>query len=363
MNLHSDVFAISTDGFAGKNAGADGGLEGNFEVLAGDDFFEFLGDFAADTVRFGAMTHNRKGVNLLAGDEEVDTDEVFSAVVGEFVVEAGVARGGRFELVVKVGEEVGHRGFKVNHGAVFKVAEVGLVAAFFVDQAEDGADHLAREDNFAFDPRFANLGNGGLVGEVGGGLDFEFGAVAEGDLVVGTGVGDNEIEVKFAFETFADDVHVKQAEEADAEAEAEDGGALWLKAEGGVGEGELVDGIFEVFVLVVGDGEKASVDEGENILVAGERGGGGIFCEGDSVADFGVAGGFEVGDDVADFAGFEGGFGLHARGESTDFESLAVGVGGHHQDVVAGSKGAREDADVEDDAAVVVEVGVENKGL
>ena len=144
MDFDGDVFTVSADGFAGDDAGADGGLEGDFEVLAGDDLFEFFGDVAADGVGFGAVAHDGEGVVFVAGDEEVHAHEVFGAVVGEFVVEAGVATGDGFELVVEVGEEICHWGFKVNDGAVFDVAQIFLEAAFFYDEVEDGADHFPR---------------------------------------------------------------------------------------------------------------------------------------------------------------------------------------------------------------------------
>lgn len=181
-------------------------------------------------------------------------------------------------------------------------------------------------------------------------------------MVIGGGVGDDEVKIKLAFEALADDVHVKETEEADAEAKTEDGAVFRLEAEGGVGEGETFDGFFKVFVLVVRDGEKAGVDKGENVFVAGEGRSGWGFGEGDGVADFGVASGLEVGDDVADFAGSEGGFGLHVGGEDADLEGDAFFVGGEHFYSGIFVKVAFENADVEDDAAVIVEIRIEDEG-
>ena len=174
MDFDGDVLAVGADGFAGDDFGADGGLEGDFKVLAGDDGFEFFGDFAAEGVGFAAVAHQTEGVNAVAGDQEIKADKVLGAIVGEFVIKAGVAGGNGFELVVEVGQKVGHRSFKVNHGAVLNIAEVGLAAAFFVDETEDGTDHRFRKDDLAFDPGFANFADGGLVGEVGGGAKVEF---------------------------------------------------------------------------------------------------------------------------------------------------------------------------------------------
>ena len=362
MDFDGDVLAVSTDGFAGDDLGADGGLEGDFEVLAGDDGFEFFGDFATEGVGFAAVAHQAKGVNAIAGDEEVEANEVLGAVVGEFVVEAGIAGGDGFELVVEVGQEVGHGSFEVDHGAILDVTEVGLVAAFCVDEAENGADHGSRKDDFAFDPRFADFADGGLVGEVGGGAKVELFAAVQSNLVVGGRIGDDKVKTEFALEAFADDVHVEQTEEADAETEAEHGRVFGFKMEGGVGEGELLDGVFEVLVLVVADGEKAGVNEGEDVFVAWERGGVGSGDESDGVANLGFAGGFEVGDDVANLAGGEFGARGHFGGEGADFEGETVRGGGKHADGAGLRDGTIKHADVEDDAAVIVKVGVKDEG-
>lgn len=141
--------------------------------MARDDRFEFFGDFAAEGAGFGAVAHEGEGVDALAGDQKIDADEVFGAVVADFVVETGVAGGGGFELVVKISEEVGHGGLEGNDSAVFDVGEVGMAAAFLNNKIEDAANHGARDDNLAADPRFADFGDGGEVGEVGGGFDFE----------------------------------------------------------------------------------------------------------------------------------------------------------------------------------------------
>ena len=67
------------------------------------------------------MAHKAQGVHAVAGDEKIEANEVFGAIVGKFIVEASVAGSDRFELVVEIGEEVRHRGFKINHGAIFDI--------------------------------------------------------------------------------------------------------------------------------------------------------------------------------------------------------------------------------------------------
>ncbi len=96
VDFDGDIFTVGTDGFPGEDAGADGGLECNLEILARDDFFEFFGDGTTDGVGLGAVAHEGEGVDFIASDQIVDTDEVLGAVVGKFVVETGLARSSGF---------------------------------------------------------------------------------------------------------------------------------------------------------------------------------------------------------------------------------------------------------------------------
>ena len=82
------------------------------------------------------------------------------------------------------------------------------MAAFLVDKVQDAANHGLREDDFAFHPGFANLGDSGLVREVGGGADIQIFAVAQGNFVVRARISDDEIEIKLTLKALADNVHV-----------------------------------------------------------------------------------------------------------------------------------------------------------
>ncbi len=61
-------------------------------------------------------------------------------------------------------------------------------------------------------------------------------AVGEVDFVADAGRGGDEVEVELALEALLNDLHVQQAEEAAAEAEAEGDGAFRLEEEGRVVE-------------------------------------------------------------------------------------------------------------------------------
>ena len=69
-----------------------------------------------------------------------------------------------------------------------------------------------------------------------------------------------QVEVVLALEALLDDLHVEQAEEAAAEAEAERGRRLGLVDEAGVVEVELVERVAQLGVLVAAQ----RVDAGED---------------------------------------------------------------------------------------------------
>ena len=114
--------------------------------------------------------------------------------------------------------------------------------------------------------------------------------------------GGDEAQVELALEPLPDDLHVQQAEEAAAEAEAERGGRLRLVDQGGVVELELVQGFAQLRVLVAVDRVEAGEDHRLGVVVARQRLLRPVGRGGDRVADAGLADVLHAGDDVADLA-------------------------------------------------------------
>ena len=96
-------------------------------------------------------------------------------------------------------------------------------------------------------------------------------AVGQRHLVLDARHRRQQLEVVLALEPLADDVHVQQAEEAAAEAEAERVGGLGLPAQRGVVEGELLERVAQVRVVVGVDREQAAEDHRLDLAVAGQR--------------------------------------------------------------------------------------------
>ena len=81
----------------------------------------------------------------------------------------------------------------------------------------------------------------------------------------------DEVEVELALEPLLDDLHVEQAEEAAAEAEAERHRALRLEGEAGVVEVELLERLAQERVVLAAERVDAGEDEALGRLVAGQR--------------------------------------------------------------------------------------------
>ncbi len=367
-----NVFAHGADGFAGDDFAADGCLDGNFEELAGDEVFEFRDECAADFVGVLGVGDDGEGIDGLAVDEDVDFDEAGGAVLLDLVIEAGVAGGRPFELVVEVDEDFGHGDVVFEEDAGFAGCEVVFgfeefhaeeLAPAAGDELHDLSDVPAGGDDVDLGPGLGDDGDFGWVGEVGWVVDEDFFAGGELDAVFDGGGGGEEFEAVFAFEAFDDDFEVEEAEEAAAKAEAEGGGGFGFVDEGSVVEDELGEGVAELLVLVGIGGVDACEDHGLGAAVAGE----GLWCglvgPGDGVADTAFGDVFEAGGDVADFAGGEAFEGPHAWAEDAEFEWFEDGSGGHEAEVAAAVHLAVEDADVGDDAFVAVVFRIEDEGF
>ena len=228
------------------------------------------------------------------------------------------------------------------------------------DDAHDVAAVLGGRDDGGIDHRLLDVVDLHRVGHAHGVVDVLDLAVAEVDAVDDGGVGGDDVAVEFAAEALLDDLHVEQAEEAAAEAEAEGDGAFGVPGEGGVVELELFEAGADLLVLVRGDGVEAAEDHRLDLAEAGERLGGGVGLRRDRVAGADVLGVLDGADDVADGAGGERGGGLHLRGEDADLLVLRADARTHEDDVVAGLDRAVDDAHVGDDAAVDVVNAVED---
>ena len=170
-------------------------------------------------------------------------------------------------------------------------------------------------------------------------------------------------QVELALEALLDDLHVQEAEEAAAEAEAQRRRALGLEGERGVVQAELVDRVAQVLVVLGDHREEAGEDHRLHFHEARagvERRAVGV---GDGVADLRLDQVADVGVDVADLADRELLHLARLRVVGAELLDRVDPAGGDELDLVAALQRAVDDPDETGDAAIGVVPGVEEQRL
>ena len=355
------------DGLPGDHVGADRRLDGDVEHLAADDLAHLRHHRPAPVLRLGAVHDDGQRVHLLAVQQDVDLHHVGRAVLLELVVHRGVAAAHRLQLVEEVQHDLAQRQLVREHHLAAVVGHVDLHAALLVGERHDRPDVLLRHVEVHRDDRLADLLDAGLVRHLGRVLDHDDLAVVLHDLVDHARRGRDQVLVELALQPLLHDVHVQQAQEAAAEAEAERLAHLGLVVQRGVVELELLQAVAQRVVLVrlhrVEAGEHLRLD----LLEAGQRLGGGEggatgagLHERDRVAHLGRLQFLDAGDDVADLARLQR-LARHVRGrEHAELVRLVGGLGGHQLDAVALGEAAVHHAHKHHHADVAVEPAVDD---
>ena len=218
VTLGEDIFSERDDVFAGNNFTADGRLQGNFKVLARNQFAQFVNQTAGFGLGAFADGDERKGVDLIFFDQDIHFDEIAGFVAEKIVVHTGVAAADAFELVVITGDHFREREFIGQHGALFiRVFHGDEFGAFFIGQGHDGADEFGGHENPQGDNRFFDVVDAGGVREFGGIIDHLEGAVGHDDFINNGRHGGNQFLAVFAFQPFEGDFHVQHAHETETE--------------------------------------------------------------------------------------------------------------------------------------------------
>ena len=271
VTLRGHVLAHGTDALTGNDLAADSGLDGDLIHLDGDDIFE-LGSQGTPTT-FGLVpVHDAgEGIHGLSIDEHLQLDHAVRAVACWLVVEGTVAARDGFDLVVEVDEDLVERQDSRDHDAP-GVDGVGALhdAALVHHDLHDVADILVRDHNKTFHDGFANLLDDAHVGEISGVVDHEGLAIGLDHLVDDARIGGDDIHVIFTTQALDDDLHVKESQEATAEAETKGDGTLGHVVEGGVVDLKLSHGRLELLEVGGVDRIDAAEDHRLDFLETGE---------------------------------------------------------------------------------------------
>ncbi len=218
------------------------------------------------------MHDHRQRVHRVAGEQDVELDEVGRAQPDQLVVERGVAARARLQLVEEVEHDLGERQVVGElHALGREVVHAGVTAAALLAELHHRPDVLLRAEDRRADVGLADLLDPRRVGHVGRVVDGHDVAVGQRHLELDRRHRRQQLEVVLALQALAHDVHVQQAEEAAAEAEAERVGGLGLPRQRGVVERELLQRVAQLGEVVGVDREQPAEDHRLDLAVAGQR--------------------------------------------------------------------------------------------
>ena len=234
-------------------------------------------------------------------------------------------------------------------------------AAALLAQLHHRAHVLLRGEDRGPDVGLLDRRDQPAVGHVRGRVDHHLAAVGEVHVVLDGGRRSQQLQVVLALEALAHDVHVQQAQEATAKAEAERLAGLRLPGERRVVELELLERVAQVGELVGLDREETAEHHRLDLAVAGQRLDGRARLGGERVAHAQLRHVLDARDQVADLARVQHLHRDHVRAEEADLVHLGLGAGLHRADGLALAQRAVHHADVGHHAAVLVERGVEDQ--
>ncbi|MNQ87058.1 hypothetical protein D3C85_1022680 [compost metagenome] len=328
-----------------------------------DQLLHLLDHAASARLGAAAVDQHRQGVDRLGVDQDAHLDQVADLVVGDLVVERGIALRDRLQAVVEVEDDLVQRQLIDHQGAAADVGQLDLGAAAVLTQLDHAAQVFVGGQDGGLDPRLADGLDLHHVGQVGRVVQVDLAPVAQADLVDDRGGRRDQVQVELAAQALLDDLQVQQAEEAAAEAEAQGGAGFHLEGEAGVVQAQLADGGAQVLEVGGVDREQAAEDHRLDFLEALQRFGGRLLLVGDGVADGGVGHFLDLGGDEADLARAKlvhGGVLGQEDADAVDQVGRAVL---HHLDPHPGLQHAVEDAHQQNHAQIGVIPGVDQHGL
>src|SRR5262245_8715133 len=269
LALASDVAAVALgghvlfdgrNGLAGDDPAADGGLDGDLEQMAVDLATQLLDEPAAAALGLRAVDDDREGVHTLAGDEDVEPDQVGGAVAEEFVVHRAVAVRHGLELVVQVIDHFSERQLVDEDGPRrTQVLGPDVDGAALGTHLHQIADVFARQQETDADDRLAELLDLSSFRHFLRTVDGEDLAFAGEDFVGHIWGGLHQLQLTGALKPLLDDLAVEEAEEAAAEAEAEPLAVFRLVGEAGIVEPQLAKRLAERLEVLVVDRVEAAI--------------------------------------------------------------------------------------------------------
>ena len=202
---------------------ADGRLDRDIKLLARDQIFHLFDQLTATALGVVAVSDQRQRINTFVVDEDINTHHVRCLEAFEVIVQRRIAAGGRLQAVEEVEYHFRHRNFIGQRDLVTVINHVGLYATFLDTQRDDVTKVSLRQQHVTLGDRLAQFVDVVQRRQLGRAIDVDC-LLRRGFHFVNYGRrGSDQIQIVFTFQTFLNDLHVQQAEEAAAEAKAQRG--------------------------------------------------------------------------------------------------------------------------------------------
>ena len=241
IELGGDVLSVRLDVRAGDDLAADRRLDRHLEVLARDELLEFVGHLLAVVVGLVLVNDRAEGVDGIAVQENVDTDQRVLGVAVLLVIERGVTLRATLQLVEEVDDDFGERQPVVQLDALGReILHLRHLAATGLAEIHDRARVVGGREDARLEVRLGDgrdLGSRRHLRRVG---DFDHRTIALGDVVLHGRRRRNQRQAELALEALAHDLHVEQAEETAPETEPQRARRLRLEGERAVVEPQLL---------------------------------------------------------------------------------------------------------------------------
>ena len=106
VTLGEDILAYLLDRLAGDDLRTDSRLNGDVELLTGQELFEFLAHAASEIDGVVAVGEGRERIDLFAVEKDIQFDEVGGTETVHVPVEGRIALGDGFEFVVEINDDL-----------------------------------------------------------------------------------------------------------------------------------------------------------------------------------------------------------------------------------------------------------------
>ncbi|MND80258.1 hypothetical protein D3C80_720260 [compost metagenome] len=243
------------------------------------------------------------------------------------------------------------------------INHVGLHAAFFDTQRDDVTQEFLRHQHVTLGDRLTQLFDIVQRRQLGRAINVNRLFAGSFHFIHYRRCGGDQLQIVFTLQTFLDDLHVQQAEEATTEAEAQRGGALWLIEQGGVIQAQLAQRIAEGLIVVGADREQACINLRLHFFEARQGLVRRLARQRQGITHRRTEDVFDCTDQPAYFATVQHVAIDTLRREDTQTIGVVGLAGAHDFNLVALAHGAVFNAHQGNYAQVVIEPGVDDQGL